>query len=115
MCSKTVQPPPACKLKRKTTEDDNDILVEDSQPRYLPRKLLSPRSHIFSAPNPQQRHKYTLHCIVLHRGERAQGGHYVAYVNDKKAHSWKCFDDSNVEKVLFLKLINIDFVLDILV
>jgi len=47
--------------------------------------------------NTQQNNKYKLKSVVVHMGH-SEGGHYYAYIQDKKSNNWYQFNDTSVTK-----------------
>eukprot|EP01096_Ripella_sp_DP13-Kostka_P010864 TRINITY_DN433_c1_g1_i1.p1 TRINITY_DN433_c1_g1~~TRINITY_DN433_c1_g1_i1.p1 ORF type:complete len:732 (+),score=245.70 TRINITY_DN433_c1_g1_i1:799-2994(+) len=39
---------------------------------------------------------YELSAVLLHLGDSAYSGHYIAHIRDERSNKWYCFDDSRV-------------------
>lgn len=47
----------------------------------------------------EQKMKYTLTAIILHRGSSASSGHYVSIVKDERLGVWWKYDDDSITKM----------------
>jgi len=71
--------------------EDSVNLVEETN-----SKLAEARHEIDSAFADMKEHKYTIHAIICHLGDRSSSGHYWVWIRDYKKNTWLSYNDANV-------------------
>lgn len=71
--------------------EDSVNLVEETS-----SKLAEARHEIDSAFANMKEHKYTIHAIICHLGDRSSSGHYWVWIRDFKKNTWLSYNDANV-------------------
>ncbi|KAH7029123.1 uncharacterized protein B0I36DRAFT_363709 [Microdochium trichocladiopsis] len=71
--------------------EDSVNLVEETN-----AKLREVRQEIQSAYADLKQHKYAIHAIICHLGDRQASGHYWVWIRDYKKNMWLSYNDANV-------------------